>query len=163
MRAVELLALLQELYRDRHAIYDRHVRGAQAISEYEVNNTYQYIIAREEVHLTWLSDACADLGGTVTPSTEALPVPSDGRGVERERGVISDDARQQQAFIDRWAERIAAVRHARHSIMLRVMLGEMREHKRFFDLALEGREDLLGRRAPGASTGGGVLPVRWVE
>jgi hypothetical protein len=47
--------------------------------------------------------------------------------------------------------------------MLRLVLGEMLEHKRFFDLALEGRDDLLGRRLPGASTGDGVLPVRWVE
>ena len=43
------------------------------------------------------------------------------------------------------------------------VLCEMREHLRFFQLALEGRDDLLGRRAPGASTGDGVLPVRWVE
>ncbi len=163
MRASELRALLEEIYRDRHAIYDRHVRGAQAIGDYEINNTYQYIIAREEVHLDWLRRACDDMGGTATPSSEALPVPATGRGVERERAVIDDDARQQRAFIDRWAPRVDTVTHARHGLMLRVMLNEMREHLRFFELALEGRDDLLGRRPPGASTGDGVLPVRWVE
>ncbi len=164
MRAVELRALLEDIYRDRHAIYDRHVRGAQAIGDYEINNTYQYIIAREEVHLAWVRSACEDLGGTATPSAEALlAVPTEGRGAARERAVIEDDARQQQAFIDQWAPRVDAVTHARHGLMLRHMLGEMREHLRFFQLALEGRDDLLGRRAPGASTGDGVLPVRWVE
>ena len=43
------------------------------------------------------------------------------------------------------------------------MLGEMREHQRFFEYALQGRDDLLGRRMEGASTGDGVMPVRWVE
>ena len=41
--------------------------------------------------------------------------------------------------------------------MLNVILGETLEHKRFFDQALAGRADLLGRRADGAGTGGGVL------
>jgi hypothetical protein len=47
--------------------------------------------------------------------------------------------------------------------MLRLMMGEMREQQRFFELALAGRTDLLGRRADGAGTGGGVLPIRWIE
>ncbi|MBA2602088.1 MAG: hypothetical protein H0U94_00740 [Acidobacteria bacterium] len=46
--------------------------------------------------------------------------------------------------------------------MLRVILGEIVEQQRFFDLALAGRTDLLGRRADGAGTGGGVMPTRWV-
>jgi hypothetical protein len=46
--------------------------------------------------------------------------------------------------------------------MVNVILGETLEHKRFFDLALAGREDLLGRRADGMGTGGGVLGSRWV-
>ena len=43
--------------------------------------------------------------------------------------------------------------NARHRSMLRVILGETLEHKRFFDQALAGRTDLLGRRADGAGTG----------
>jgi hypothetical protein len=46
--------------------------------------------------------------------------------------------------------------------MLRLMLGETLEQKRFFDQAVAGREDLLGRRADGAGTKGAVLPTRWV-
>ena len=53
--------------------------------------------------------------------------------------------------------------HARHRTMLNVIIGETVEHKRFFELALAGRTDLLGRRADGAGKGGGVLPTRWVE
>ena len=53
--------------------------------------------------------------------------------------------------------------NARHRTMLRVILGETLEQKRFFDQALAGRTDLLGRRADGAGTEGGVLPTRWVE
>ena len=41
-------------------------------------------------------------------------------------------------------------------------LGEALEHKRFFEQMLAGRADLLGRRADGAGTGGGVLGTRWL-
>ena len=67
-----------------------------------------------------------------------------------------------EAFVDRWRPRVDTVTHVRHRNMLRVILGETLEHRRFFDQALAGRSDLLGRRADGAGTGGGVLPRRWV-
>lgn len=162
MRTVELRSLLEDFYRDRYRVYDRHVRGAQAVADYEFNNTYQYIIAREETHLTWVHDAILDLDGSAPSPTDALPVP-EGKGVKRETAIIDDDSSQQKAFIERWKEKVAGIDHARHGRMLEVILGEMREHLRFFTLALEGRDDLLGRRMPGASTGDGVLPVRWVE
>jgi hypothetical protein len=47
--------------------------------------------------------------------------------------------------------------------MLRVILGETLEHKRFFDQMLAGRNDLLGRSADGARTHGAVIATRWVE
>ena len=47
--------------------------------------------------------------------------------------------------------------------MLNVILGETMEHRRFFEQAVAGRTDLLGSRAEGAGTGGGVLPTRWIE
>jgi len=162
VRTSELLALLQDFYRERYALYDRHVRGAQAIADYEFNNTYQYVVAREETHLQWVRAAVVDLGGEVDQPAGDLAVPG-GKGLARETAIIEDDARAQEAFIERWRPRVESVRHARHSTMLGHVLGEMREHKRFFDLALEGRDDLLGRRLPGASTGDGVLPVRWLE
>lgn len=68
-----------------------------------------------------------------------------------------------QAFLDKWRPRVDAMTHARHRMMLNVILGETLEHKRFYEQALSGRADLLGRRADGAGTGGGVLPTRWVE
>ncbi len=43
-----------------------------------------------------------------------------------------------------------------------MILGETLEQQRFFEQALAGREDLLGRRADGAGTGDGVMPTRWV-
>jgi hypothetical protein len=46
--------------------------------------------------------------------------------------------------------------------MLQVVLGEMLEHKRFFDQILAGRDDVLGRRMEGAGTGDGVMSVRWL-
>jgi hypothetical protein len=54
--------------------------------------------------------------------------------------------------------------HARHRGMLRVILGETLEQKRFFEQALAGRTDLLGRRSEqmGAPVGQ-VLPTRWIE
>lgn len=162
MRTADLLSLLREFYRERYALYDRHVRGAQAIADYEFNNTYQYVIAREETHLQWIRDALADLEGVAAGDGETLAVPG-GKGTTRETAIIEDDARVQRAFVERWQPRVATVHHARHATLLRLILGEMREHQRFFDLALEGRDDLLGRRLPGASTGDGVLPVRWVE
>ena len=54
-------------------------------------------------------------------------------------------------------------RNARHRSLLRVILGETLEHKRFFDQAVAGRSDLLGRRADGAGTGGVSCAVRWIE
>lgn len=162
MRPSATLSLLQELYRERLALFDRHVKGAQAVADYEFNNTYQYVIGREEHHLQWIRKAIEDLGGSVDTTMTALPVPS-GRGKKQQLAVIEDDARQQQSFVDNWAPRVEGMTHARHRTMLTLMLGEMREHKRFFDYAVQGRDDLLGRRMEGASTGDGVLPVRWVE
>ena len=54
--------------------------------------------------------------------------------------------------------------NARHAKLLGLVLGETLEQKRFFEQALAGRTDLLGRR--GASLGpshGDVLPSRWIE
>jgi len=45
-----------------------------------------------------------------------------------------------------------------------VILGEVLEQVRFFDQALAGRTDLLGRRADVLGPAyGEVLPTRWIE
>lgn len=162
MKSSALTALLQEFYRDKLALHARHVEGARHVSAYEFNNTYQYIINREDTHLSWLRSALADAGADVPVDAPPLAVPT-GKGEALQRAIIEDDARGIQAFHDKWAPRQGSVSHARHANMIRVILGESVEQKRFFDQMLEGREDVLGRRMAGATTGGGVLPVRWVE
>lgn len=162
MTSAELVALLQELYTDKVAMWKRHVDGAQRVSNYDFNNTYQYVIGREEAHLSWLRKAIEELGAPVPLDVPALPVPH-GKGAAGERSIAADDARLAQELVDRWAPRARAMTNARHRRMLEVLLGETLEQKRFFDEMVRGRDDLLGRRHANVGTGGGVLPTRWVE
>ena len=98
---------------------------------------------------------------TVPADAPAIDVPA-GKGVAGERAIMENDLDNGRRFVDKWKPRLAEVRNARHRRMLDVVLGEVIEQTRFFELALAGRDDLLGRRMPGASTGDGVLPVRWM-
>ena len=154
-------ALLQDAYRDRLALMNRHVDGATRMADYEFNNTYQYVIGREEIHVQWLRDALIDLGAEVPANVPVLAVP-EGKGVPGERAILEEDLRSGRAFVEKWRARLADVRNARHRRLLDVIIGEVSEQTRFFELALAGRDDLLGTRMPGASTGDGVLPVRWM-
>ena len=162
MKPAELLQLLREFYREKAWLRQRHVEGARFVSNYEFNNTYQYVINREDVQLSWVRDAITDLGGTVDDVPEPDWRPT-GKGEEAQKAVLRDDRDAAQAFVDRWRDRIEQITNARNRTMLRVILGETLEHKRFFEQAYSGREDLLGRRADGAGTPGEVLPTRWVE
>jgi hypothetical protein len=157
-----MLGLLREFYRDKAAIRQRHVSAARFVTDYNFNNTYQYVIAREDMHVRWLADAVADLAGAAEEPAVSGEADSSARGRDAQRSVIESDSKEAQAFLDRWRSRINALPNARHRQMLNVILGETLEHKRFFDLALAGRDDLLGRRADGMGTGGGVLASRWV-
>jgi hypothetical protein len=160
----ELLPLLEEFHREKHEILLRHTAGARLIAQYDVNNTYQYIINRDEVQLTWLEAAIAGLGGTVHDQVEAPQRSVAGKGHEAARHVLEEDARDAEAFVERWRPRIKTMANARHGKMLGLVLGEALEQKRFFEQALAGRTDLLGRR--GATLGpshGEVLPSRWIE
>ena len=47
MKPAELVALLQECYRDRLALVERHKAVAVHVSNYDANNTYQYVINRD--------------------------------------------------------------------------------------------------------------------
>jgi len=154
-------ALLQEAYRDRLALLKRHIDGATRMGDYEFNNTYQYVIGREEIHVQWLRDAVVDLGADVPADVAALSSP-EGKGVAGERAILEDDLSNGKAFVAKWKPRLAEIRNARHRKMVEVIVGEVIEQTRFFELALAGRDDLLGTRMPGASTGDGVLPVRWM-
>ena len=159
VKPADLLELLREFYREKSALRARHVAGARLITDYNFNNTYQYVINREDVHLAWLRDAIADLGGTPEDGPEPAIQAS---GKNAAQTIFRDDSAQAQAFVDRWRDRIDPIVNARHKTMLRLMLGEVLEQKRFFDQALAGRQDLLGRRADGMGTPGKVLPTRWV-
>ena len=161
MKATEMLELLREFHRDKLLERARHVASARVVADYDFNNTYQYVVAREDMHLRWLADAILDLKGELD---ESVPQDSErsGKGSAAERSAIEGDRESAQRFVDRWRPRIDALPNARHRTMLNVIVGETLEHLRFFDLALAGRTDLLGRRADGAGTGGGVLASRWV-
>ena len=162
MTSTELLALLRDFYRDKLTMRQRHVAVAKHVPDYDFNNTYQYIVAREDMQLNWLRDAITDMGGT--PEDVAEPaIQGSGKSNDVQSRLISEDRDAAQKFVDTWRPRVEAMPNARHRSLLRVILGETLEHKRFFDQAIAGRSDLLGRRADGAGTGGGVLPVRWIE
>ena len=162
MKATELLDLLREFYRDKLAMRQRHVAAVRHVADYDANNTYQYIIAREDTHLNWLRDGVADMGGALDEIAEPGVRPS-GKGRHAEASVVQPDRDAAAAFVEKWRPRIEAMPNARHRTLLRVILGETLEHKRFFEQAPAGRSDLLGRRADGAGTGGGVLGIRWIS
>ena len=165
MIPADLLALLREFHREKLGLRERHVAVARLVSDYAFNNTYQYIIAREDVHLQWLEAALAEMGETSPGSVTEPQLAARGRK-ESFLPLVDEDAREAEAFVSSWRARLGAIAHARHRIMLQVILGETAEHKRFFDQMIAGRTDLLGRRANGpgpVGTGNGVLPVRWIE
>jgi hypothetical protein len=162
VKPAETLELLREFYQDRASMRQRHASGARFVTNYDFNNTYQYVIAREDVQLRWLLDAIADLGGSIDNVPEPSLNPS-GKGDQVQTAILREDSNSAQAFVERWRDRVEKVTNARNRNMLKVILGETLEHKRFFDQALAGREDLLGRRADGAGTEGVVMPTRWVE
>lgn len=148
-------ALLQQMYRERLALYRRHEHHARQVADYDLNNAYQYILNREDTHVTWLRDAVESRGAAVqdegvgdTPATTP---------------VAAADAEGLRSFVARWAPDVSSLEHARHRKMLDVMLGEIREHIRLLELGAAGEANLLGRRPAGAGTGGGVLATRWME
>ncbi len=163
MKPTELRALLEALYRDKLALRERHVAAARWVSHYDANNTYQYVIAREDAHLAWLRDAIADLEGTVDPGWGEPPVAPPRPHEDASSRLLREDVEAARAFVRTWRERVAGITHARHRRMCEVVVAETEEHQRLFELALAGRPDVLGRRPLGAGAEGRVLPTRWVE
>jgi hypothetical protein len=159
----ELLPLLQEFHHEKLAMMLRHQAGARLIGQYDANNTYQYIVNREEVQLTWVATAIAELGGAVGDANEPVRA-AQGKAAAAAHAILEEDGHDAQRFVDRWRPRIDEMTNARHAKMLQVILGETLEQKRFFDQALAGRQDLLGRRAEQLGPSyGEVLPSRWIE
>ena len=80
----------------------RHEDVAQHVSDYDVNNAYQYIINREETHVSWLQHAMLDL----------LAHHSSGPGPDRcwrrpakgdaWKSLAGEDARANKQFVETW-------------------------------------------------------------
>ena len=158
MKPTELLALLQECYAARLALMLRHQAVARHVGHFDLNNTYQYVIAREETQLSWLRTAIEELGGRAPDEGSE---PALGGSVDASER-IAEDARSADTFVADWRNRIEQLTNARHRGMLRVILGETLEHKRFFEQAAAGREDLLGRRLDAGARRGAVIGTRWL-
>src|SRR5690349_8992523 len=72
----ELQQFLTDLAAERVALIERHEAGARVVSHYDFNNTYQYVIAREETHLGWLRNALDETGAAMPSASTTLPVPA---------------------------------------------------------------------------------------
>src|SRR5688572_28157407 len=94
----ELRKLLTEITADRLALLLRHEAGARVVAHYDFNNTYQYIISREETHVTWLENALTEIGLPMPQPSSTLGVPEMGKPGKKidpsfYRGVLDDDAK----------------------------------------------------------------------
>jgi hypothetical protein len=154
----ELLALLQDFYRESLDLFDKRQKISQSVAAYDANNGYQQVIGRQEEHLRWVADAVTSLGGSAGDTSGERGV-AEAQG-EPAKSLIDADARSQEQFLDRWAPRVQSVTNARHRKMLELVLGEMKEHLRMLQQAADGRSDVLGRHADGKVLRGAVLPTR---
>jgi hypothetical protein len=160
----DLLPLLEEFYREKLSSLLRHEAGARLVGQYDFNNTYQYIVNREETQLSWIAQAIVELGGSPDVSAAPPDRPPQGKPAEAARTVMEEDEKDAAAFVERWRPRVEAMANARQRGMLRVILGETLEQKRFFDQALAGQLDLLGRRPDHVGPRvGSVMSTRWIE
>ena len=92
---------------ERLALIERHEAGARVVSHYDFNNTYQYVISREETHLQWLGQALVELDEPLPKASAVFPVPALpklGKKVEPSafRPVLADDAALLDKFSERW-------------------------------------------------------------
>ncbi len=92
VKATEMLELLREFYRDKLALRQRHVAAARHVKDYDFNNTYQYVIAREDMQVAGCYDAIVDLGGTPEDVPEPDVKPS-GKGAAAQNGHPDDRPR----------------------------------------------------------------------
>ncbi len=160
MSAPSLADLIRDFYLERVALLMRHEDVALTVTDYDINNAYQYIIAREETHLSWLQHALLDLGAPLPadPARAAKPsVKGDGW-----KALAGEDAAANARFVDKWRPQVETISNARHKGMLNVVLGEMLEHKRLFEQASQGRRDLIGTSLEINDHSGDVMGPRFV-
>ena len=114
----DLLRHLVDAFGEKAALRRRHEAVARVAGQYDLNNTYQYVIAREDQHLGWLASAILDLGGgTVSGDAPPLDAPA-VKGDAAVRGVVLEDAQALDAFVNAWRPRVAGITHARHRRMI---------------------------------------------
>ncbi len=159
MTPPELIDLLQAFYRETSELLLGRQARARSITSYEANNAYQQVLGRQDMHLRWVADSITDLGSVVPQVGPDESQATDAKGTEV-HSIVEADARAQQAFIDRWGPRVVAISNARHRKLLELILGEMGEHFRVFEQALEGRTDILGRHTDGKILRGSVMAAR---
>ena len=160
--STDLQHLVRDFYMARLALLMRHEEAAKHVSDYDVNNAYQYIINREETHVSWLQHAMLDLLDTIPadPARTALAAPGKG---DAWKSLAAEDARANKQFVETWRPKVEDVTNARHKGMLKVVLGEMLEHTRLFDQAAAGNTDLIGTHLPINERRGVVANTRWME
>jgi hypothetical protein len=159
--SANLTDLIREFLIERTRLLMRHEDVAQQVPDYDINNAYQYIVAREQTHLSWLQHALLDLGAAL-PADPARQAVAMGKG-DAWKALAADDARANAKFVEQWRARVEDVSNARHKGMLKVVLGEMLEHKRLFDQAAAGRQDLIGTSLAINDHSGVVMGARWTE
>ncbi len=154
-----LAELIRDVYLERVSLLMRHEDVAQLVTDYDINNAYQYIIAREQTHLSWLQQALLNLGATLVDDPPRGPVLS-AKG-DAWKSLAGEDASANETFVTRWRPTIDTVSNARHQGMLKVILGEMLEHKRLFDQAAAGNRSLIGKSLEINDHSGDVMASRW--
>ncbi len=163
MTPTELQHLIREFYLERLVLLMQHESAARHVSDYDVNNAYQYIIAREETHVSWLQHALLDLGAPIPADPSRPDVKPSGKGKDAELELSRSNASDNTRFVEKWRDRVEGVKNARHKGMLRVVLGEMLEHARLFAQAAEGRTDIIGTPLAINVRRGRVIGTRWIE
>jgi hypothetical protein len=159
----ELQQFIREFYLERLSLLLNHESAARFVTDYDVNNAYQYIISREETHISWLQQALLDLGAPIPPDPATPDVKPSRKGADAVLELSGGDARANTEFVRKWRDRVEKVTNARHQGMLRVVLGEMLEHQRIFEQAAAGRTDIIGKALPINPRRGKVIETRWVE
>jgi len=155
-----LAELIRDMYLERVSLLMRHEDVAQVVPDYDINNAYQYIIAREQTHLSWLQHALLDLGAPLVDDPARGPVLK-AKG-DAWKAMAGDDSKGNAKFVEKWRARIDEVSNARQKGMLNVILGETLEHKRLFDQAASGNKNLIGTSLAINDHSGDVMSVRFV-
>jgi Mn-containing catalase len=155
-----LADLIRDIYLERVSLLMRHEDVATVITDYDINNAYQYIIAREETHLSWLQHALLDLGAKLA-SDPARGATLTAKG-DAWKSFAAEDAAANARFVEKWRPKVETISNARQKGMLKIILGEMLEHKRLFDQAASGNRELIGKSLEINDHSGSVMPVRFV-